>query len=92
MGLKPQSIAGRSVQVMQGGGQLNAPADIVLSVDGTLGNAFNPAPGSIARAGYIRGVGVTLSRNFTPGPVSITFASRSMRVRPIVELAFGAFF
>jgi NTE family protein len=92
LGLDPQSVAGRSVQLLQGGVQAEVPDGIIVALRGNVGNVFAAWPSSFRRSGYQTGFGVTATSQFAPGPVSLSFGTRSLRQRPIIELSFGASF
>ncbi len=92
LGLKPQSVVGQSVQVWQGGVQAQGPAGFIIALRGNVGNVFHTWPDSTSDAGYRSGMGLSVSRAFPPGPVSLSIASRSRRQPPVVEVTFGADF
>jgi outer membrane protein assembly factor BamA len=92
LGIDPQSQAGRSVQVLGAGVQAEVPFDLLVALMGNVGNVFDTWPSGVRGNGYQSGVGITASRHFAPGPLSITVATRSWSQKPIVELVFGASF
>jgi hypothetical protein len=92
LGAKPQSVIGRSVQVWQGGVQVQGPAGVILALRGNVGNVLHTWPDSASDAGYHSGLGLSVSRAFPPGPVSLSVASRSRAQPPVVEVTFGADF
>ncbi|MEO7086210.1 MAG: patatin-like phospholipase family protein [Gemmatimonadaceae bacterium] len=92
LGLDPQSLAGRSVQVVQAGVQANAPEGIVVALRGNIGNVFAAWPSGFHRSGYQTGFGLTATSQFAPGPVALSIGTRSLKQRPVVELSFGASF
>ena len=92
LGLKPQAVVGRSVQVWQGGVQGDLPAGFIVALRGNVGAVFNSWPDSAVDHRYYRGVGLSVSRVFPPGPVSFSVATRSWTQRPVVEVTFGADF
>jgi hypothetical protein len=91
-GIDAQSVAGRSVSVIQGGARFAAPGNLSIAVQEAAGNVFDIAPDSSAQTGVIRGFGLTVSRGFAPGPVSLSLGARSWKQSPVIELAFGARF
>ncbi len=92
LGLNPQSVAGRSVRVFQGTAQADAPAGLVVALGGSFGNVFDSYPAAGTVGGYRRGMGLTVSRTFAPGPISLSLGTRSMKQRPVIEVALGAHF
>ena len=90
-GVAPQSLAGRSVRVAQGGVQLTIPSGIAIAGRGAIGNVFEAIDPAV-HPGYLRSFGLTVSRMFAPGPVSVSIGTRSWRQNPIVELGMGASF
>ena len=92
LGLKPQSVVGRSVQLLQGGVQDDLPAGFILALRGNVGSVSDTWPDSAGEHRYYRGVGLSVSRDFPPGPVSLSIATPSWRQRPVVEVSFGANF
>lgn len=91
LGLNPQSQAGRSVQVLQAGVQADAPYGLIVALRGNVGNVFDSWPDA-RRNVYQSGVGLSVSTELAPGPLSISFATRSWSQRPVVEVSFGASF
>ena len=91
LGMNPQSEAGRSVQVIEAGAQVEAPYGLIVALRGNVGNVFDSWPGTRSNV-YKSGLGITVSTDLTPGPLSLTMATRSMSQRPVIELAFGASF
>ncbi|HTE46671.1 MAG TPA: patatin-like phospholipase family protein [Gemmatimonadaceae bacterium] len=92
LGFEPQSQAGTAIQVAHAGVQAELPFNLVATVRGNLGNTFDAWPSSVRRSEYVGGAGITIGTMLTPGPLSITVASRSWRAMPIVEISFGAVF
>jgi NTE family protein len=91
-GMDPQSAAGRSIRVLDGGAQLRGPADVMIALRGSLGNVFDTSPSPSTGRDYARGLGLSLSRELSPGPVSLFVASQALNRRPVVEVSFGATF
>jgi hypothetical protein len=91
-GVNSQSIAGRAVRVLQAGVQMEGPAGFMVTARGDVGGVFDATPASEGRAGYRTGVGLSVGRQFAPGPISLTAGTRSLHQRPTVELQFGAHF
>jgi len=92
LGLEPQSRVGTSVQVARAGAQLQLGDNVVATVAGNIGNAFDTWPAGVHRSQYIGGAGVIVEAMLAPGPLSLSFATHSWRATPIVELGFGATF
>jgi NTE family protein len=92
LGMDPQSVGGRSVQMLQGGVQAQVPEGIIVSLRGNIGNVFDSWPSSFRRSGYQTGLGLTAMSELAPGPISLSIGTRSWRQRPVVELTFGASF
>ena len=90
-GVAAQSLAGRSVRTVQGGVQVTTPSGLAIDGRAALGNVFDTSD-PLGRTGYLRSFGLTLSRNFAPGPAILTIGARSLKVRPMVELSMGASF
>jgi NTE family protein len=91
-GLNPQSVAGRSVQVLQAGVQAQGPVGLVVALRGNIGNVFDRWPTGSGSSGYLSGAGLSVGTELAPGPLSIAIATRSWQQKPIVEIAFGASF
>jgi hypothetical protein len=92
LGIDPQSVAGRSVQMAQVGVQAQAPEGIIVSLRGNIGNVFDSWPSSFQRSGYLTGFGVTAATDLAPGPIALSFGTRSWLKHPVIELSFGASF
>jgi hypothetical protein len=91
-GMDPASVAGRSVRVVEGGAQFSAAEGLVVAVRGSMGKVFDPTPDGSNGSRFSRGGGLVIGREFAPGPVSISFGSRSWKQQPVVEMSFGARF
>jgi hypothetical protein len=92
LGLDPESAAGQSVRVLEGGAQTEGPSGVTIAVRGDIGNVFDTSPAPTVNRGYQRGVGLTLTTELAPGPLSITVAGRSWARPPVIEIGFGARF
>jgi NTE family protein len=92
LGLEPQSRVGTSIQVAQAGVQVEVRDNLIATLRGNIGNAFDAWPAGVHRSQYVGGAGLTLGTMLPPGPLSFTFASRSWKAAPIVEISFGAVF
>lgn len=92
LGFEPQSRVGTTIQVAQGGVQAELRDNLIATVRGNIGNAFDAWPAGLHRSQYVAGAGVTLGAMLPPGPLSFTVASRSWHATPIVEISFGAVF
>jgi outer membrane protein assembly factor BamA len=92
LGLPPQSRVGTAIQVLGGGLQARLPDQIVATMRGNIGNVFDSWPRGVHRNGYEAGGGITLSTVLPPGPLSLTVASRGIRLDPIIEISFGSLF
>jgi NTE family protein len=92
LGLDPESVAGQSVRVLEGGAQTEGPSGVTIALRGNIGNVFDTSPATVVAPGYQRGVGLTLTTELAPGPLSITIAGRSWRRPPVIEVGFGARF
>jgi NTE family protein len=90
-GVGSQSLVGRSVRAVQGGLQVTVPSGTSIAGRMAIGNVFDP-PDSAVHPGYLRSVGLTVSRMFAPGPVSLSIGTRSWHQNPIIELGMGATF
>jgi NTE family protein len=89
LGLDPGSAAGQSVRMLEGGAQTEGPFGVMIAVRGNVGNVFDASPATVETK-YLRGMGLTLTTELVPGPVSLTIAGRSWRRLPVIELGFGA--
>jgi hypothetical protein len=83
---------GTSVQVARAGAQLQLRDNVVDTVAGNVGNAFDTWPAGVHRSQYIGGAGVIVKTMLAPGPLSLAVSTHSWRATPIVELSFGATF
>ncbi|HEY4219007.1 MAG TPA: patatin-like phospholipase family protein [Gemmatimonadaceae bacterium] len=92
LGFEPQSRVGTSVQVARAGAQLQLSDNVVATLAGNVGNAFDTWPIGVHRSQYVGGAGLIVETMLAPGPLSLTVATRSWRATPIVELGFGAKF
>jgi NTE family protein len=92
LGLDPQSRQGTVVQVAQLGVQAEVRDNMFVTVRGNVGNVFDGWPIPPGWSSYLRGAGLTIGTQLAPGPVSITFGSRSLHQRPVIEINFGATF
>lgn len=91
-GIDPQSAQGTVVQVAQAGVQAEVRDNLILGVRGNVGNVFDGWPPAAGARRYLRGVGITLGTTLAPGPLSITFGTRSLHTAPVIEILFGATF
>jgi NTE family protein len=92
LGLSPQSAQGTVVATVQGGVRADVGDNVFVTVLGNAGNVFDRWPASAGHSGYVIGGGVTVGTMLAPGPVTVTFGTRSLRQTPIIEIAFGAIF
>jgi NTE family protein len=92
LGLQPQSRVGTAIQVVQAGLQTELWDNLIATVRGNIGNAFDAWPAGLHRAQYLGGGGLTLGMMFPPGPLSVTIASNGWRATPVLEISFGATF
>jgi hypothetical protein len=92
LGLDPQSRQGRVVHMAQAGVQTEVRDNLIVTLRGNVGNVFDGWPPSQGQGGYLRGAGLTIGTTLAPGPLSITFGTRSLHQTPIIEIAFGATF
>lgn len=92
LGLDPQSRQGTTVQAAQAGVQAEVRDNLFVTLRGNVGNVFDQWPIGVGWGSYLRGAGLTIGTTLAPGPVSITFGSRSLHQRPVIEINFGATF
>jgi len=92
LGLSPQSAQGTVVAAVQGGARVELRDNLFVTVQGNAGNVFDRWPASAGHSGYITGGGLTIGSMLAPGPVTVTFGTRSLRQTPVIEIAFGAAF
>jgi hypothetical protein len=92
LGVDPQSMAGRAVQVAQGGVQAEPVEGWIVALRGNVGNVFQTWPVGISRSTYQSGMGLTVGTQLAPGPLTFTLASRNLRQKPVFEIVFGATF
>jgi NTE family protein len=92
LGIDAQSAEGTVVHVAQAGIQAEVRDNVFVSLRGNVGNVFDTWPAPVGWRSYLRGGGLTIGTMLAPGPVSITFGSRSLHQRPVIEINFGATF
>ncbi|MDE3171612.1 MAG: patatin-like phospholipase family protein [Gemmatimonadota bacterium] len=92
LGLDPQSAQGTVVAAVRGGLRAAPRDNLLLTVEGSVGNVFDKWPASAGHGEYLTGVGVSAGTMLAPGPLSISFGTRSLRQTPVIEIAFGAVF
>ena len=92
IGLDPQSVQGTVVQVAQASVQAEVRDNLIVTLHGNVGNVFDGWRPPVGESGYLRGVGLTVGTLLAPGPLSITFGTRSLRQTPKIEIVFGATF
>ncbi|MDE3152603.1 MAG: patatin-like phospholipase family protein [Gemmatimonadota bacterium] len=92
LGLDPQSAQGTVVHMLQGGVQAEVRDNLYVTLRGNVGNVFDKWPAPAGKSAYLRGAGLTIGTTLAPGPVSITFGTRSVRQTPVIEVNFGATF
>ncbi len=92
LGLSPQSAQGTVVGAVQGGVRAEISDNLFVTLQGNAGNVFDAWPASPGHGGYITGGGLTIGGMLAPGPVTVTFGTRSLHQSPIIEIAFGAVF
>ena len=92
LGLDAQSAQGTVVHVAQAGVQAEVRDNLFVSLRGNVGNVFDTWPAPVGWRSYLRGCGLTIGTMLAPGPLSITFGSRSLNQRPVIEINFGATF
>ena len=92
LGIDAQSAQGTVVHVAQAGVQAEVRDNLFVSLRGNVGNVFDTWPAPVGWRSYLRGGGLTIGTMLAPGPVSITFGSRSLSQRPVIEINFGATF
>ena len=92
VGLDPQSAQGTVVAAVQGGVRAEVRDNLFVTVRGNAGNVFDRWPASAGHSEYLTGGGVTVGTMLAPGPLTVTFGTRSLRQTPVFEIAFGAVF
>jgi NTE family protein len=92
LGLDPQSAQGTVVAAVSAGLRAEIRDNLFLTAQGNVGNVFDRWPASAGRGAYLTGIGISLGTMLAPGPLSITFGSRSLQQTPVIEIAFGAVF
>ncbi len=92
LGLNAQSALGTAVQAAQGALQMEVRRNLFVTARADVGNVFDRWPGSAGRSGYLRGGGLSVGTMLAPGPLTVTFGTRSLRQTPIIEVLFGANF
>ncbi len=92
LGLGPQSAQGTVVAALQGGMRAEVRDNLFVTLQGNAGNVFDRWPASPGHSGYITGGGLTIGGMLAPGPVTVTFGTRSLHQTPVIEIAFGAIF
>ncbi|MGH7689283.1 MAG: hypothetical protein ACREN3_06740, partial [Gemmatimonadaceae bacterium] len=92
LGIDPQSAVGTVVHMAQAGVQAEVRDNVFVSLRGNVGNVFDTWPAPVGWRSYLRGGGLTIGTMLAPGPLSITFGSRSLHQRPVIEINFGATF
>jgi NTE family protein len=92
LGFEPQSRVGTTMQVAQAGVQAELRDNLIATLRGNIGNAFDAWPAGVHRSQYVSGAGLTIGTMLPAGPLSFTIATRSWRTTPIAEISFGAVF
>jgi NTE family protein len=92
LGFEPQSRVGTSIQVARAGAQVELRDNLVATLAGNIGNAFDTWPAGVHRSQYVGGAGIAIGTMLPPGPLSFSIASRSLHAMPIAEISFGAAF
>lgn len=91
-GLDPQSAQGTVVAAAQAGVRAEPRDNLFVTASGNLGNVFDRWPASAGHGEYLTGIGLTVGTMLAPGPLSVSFGTRSLRQTPTIEIAFGAVF
>ncbi len=92
LGIDAQSAQGSVVHVAEAAVQTEVRDNVFVSLRGNVGNVFDTWPAPVGWRSYLRGGGVTIGTMLAPGPLSVTFGSRSLNQRPVIEISFGATF
>ena len=92
LGLDAQSLQGTVVHAAEAAVQAEMRDNVFVTLRGNVGNVFDTWPAPVGWRSYLRGGGLTIGTMLAPGPVSITFGSRSLTQRPVIEINFGATF
>ena len=92
LGLEPQSAMGTVVHMAQGGVQAEVGDGVIVTLRGNVGNVFSSWPPAAGQGAYLRGAGLTVGTMLAPGPLSISFGTRSLQQTPVIEILFGAIF
>ncbi|OYV71592.1 MAG: hypothetical protein B7Z72_06595 [Gemmatimonadetes bacterium 21-71-4] len=92
LGLDPQSAQGMVVAAARAGLRAEPRDNLFLTFEGNLGNVFDKWPASPRHGEYLTGIGVSVGTMLAPGPLSVSFGTRSLRQTPVIEIAFGAVF
>ncbi len=91
-GLDPQSAQGTVVAAARLGLRAEPRDNLYFTAVGNVGNVFDRWPASAGHGEYLTGLGLTVGTMLAPGPLSVSFGTRSLRQTPTIEILFGAVF